>query len=72
MSQAHCSRATTHATSKAAIRSCAHASLGREKISFEIQWFCCNDETIVCVTTEEVLTSEAYMLFYAKNRIDFE
>ena len=36
------------------------------------QWFRCDDETIRCATTTEVLSSEGYMLFYIKRRLEYD
>eukprot|EP00042_Codosiga_hollandica_P049875 m.586785 g.586785 ORF g.586785 m.586785 type:complete len:142 (-) comp57979_c0_seq28:62-487(-) len=36
------------------------------------QWFCCDDETVASASVHEVLNSEAYMLFYIKNRLEYQ
>jgi len=36
------------------------------------QWFQCDDETISMATSAEVLSSEGYMLFYIKRRLEYE
>eukprot|EP00053_Salpingoeca_punica_P019324 m.194640 g.194640 ORF g.194640 m.194640 type:complete len:588 (-) comp17621_c1_seq1:37-1800(-) len=34
-------------------------------------WFLCNDETVTIATLRDVLSSEAYMLFYIKVRLEY-
>lgn len=36
------------------------------------EWFKCDDETIHQATSAEVLSSEGYMLFYIKKRLEYE
>ena len=35
------------------------------------QWFRCDDETVTVANREDVLNSQAYMLFYSKRRLEY-